>query len=312
MALEIACDESGSEGEKLIGATTDVFAHAGVRLDRGAAAACIAELRRRGPTPVQEYKANHVLREKNRRALLWLLGPSGLAPADARVFLVDKAFLVIGKVTEALLDGDAAVVARELLQVGRRSPDGEPWHAFLVAANNLVRARNRLTTRESVDGFFAAVEKLAALDGLYDVIEPLRRARPRAEAHRARLLAAPVPLPALDPLIPAIVRAVEHWGADGRPVAIVHDQQVTLSAGRVARLKATVGDRLSGVTLADSRSDARVQVADVLAGAARKIASDELNGQGDAELTALLRPYVDPRSIWGDRRSWALLSEEET
>ena len=31
-ALEITCDESGYEGEKLIGTTTDVFAHAGVRL----------------------------------------------------------------------------------------------------------------------------------------------------------------------------------------------------------------------------------------------------------------------------------------
>ncbi|WP_233223630.1 hypothetical protein [Amycolatopsis sp. BJA-103] len=29
MPLEIACDESGSEGEKLIGGQTDVFAHAG-------------------------------------------------------------------------------------------------------------------------------------------------------------------------------------------------------------------------------------------------------------------------------------------
>jgi hypothetical protein len=30
--VEIACDESGYEGEKLIGTTTDVFAHASVRM----------------------------------------------------------------------------------------------------------------------------------------------------------------------------------------------------------------------------------------------------------------------------------------
>jgi hypothetical protein len=31
---------------------------------------------------------------------------------------------------------------------------------------------------------------------------------------------------------------------------------------------------------------------------ARKIASEELNHRGDAELIAALRPYVDPFSIW--------------
>jgi hypothetical protein len=55
-----------------------------------------------------------------------------------------------------------------------------------------------------------------------------------------------------------------------------------------------------------------VQVADFLAGIARKIASDELNGRGDPVLTALLRPYVDPDSVWGDARSGALLAAPVT
>ena len=80
---------------------------------------------------------------------------------------------------------------------------------------------------------------------------------------------------------------------------------------RVAQLEALLGappgGRLAGLRLVDSRSDARVQVADFLAGVARKIASDELNRRGDAELTGLLRPYVDASSTWGDERSWSLL-----
>ena len=36
--IEIACDESGYEGEKLIGSTTAVFAHGSVRLDHATAA----------------------------------------------------------------------------------------------------------------------------------------------------------------------------------------------------------------------------------------------------------------------------------
>jgi hypothetical protein len=48
----------------------------------------------------------------------------------------------------------------------------------------------------------------------------------------------------------------------------------------------------------DSRTDPRVQVADLLAGVARKVASDELLGRHDPDLTALLQPYVDPASRW--------------
>jgi hypothetical protein len=126
-------------------------------------------------------------------------------------------------------------------------------------------------------------------------------------------------MPRPDPLIPAIVHAVIRWGDGDNAVAIIHDRQNTLSADRIAQLKDlfsgpvptvlshSARGRLAGLTLVDSSVDPRVQVADILAGTARKIASDELNDRGDAELTALLRPYVDPHSIWGDDRSWALL-----
>lgn len=55
--LEIACDESGSEGDHLIGAETTVFAYASVRLDTASAAACVQQLRDRIGSPAQEYKA---------------------------------------------------------------------------------------------------------------------------------------------------------------------------------------------------------------------------------------------------------------
>jgi hypothetical protein len=83
-APEIACDESGYEGEKLVGGETDVFAHASVLLAAAEAAGCIAELRRRIRSPAQEYKANHLLREKHRPVLLWLLGADGPIRGRAR------------------------------------------------------------------------------------------------------------------------------------------------------------------------------------------------------------------------------------
>lgn len=68
---------------------------------------------------------------------------------------------------------------------------------------------------------------------------------------------------------------------------------------------------LSDVQLVAARSDARVQLADFLAGIARKLASDELNGRGDPALTALLRPYIGTDSVWGDAGSGLRLGTAE-
>jgi hypothetical protein len=297
--VEIACDESGYEGEKLIGTTTDVFAHASVRLGSGAAAECMAELRRRIRSPAMEYKANHVLREKHRWVLTWLLGPSGPLLGNAHVYLADKAFFVVDRLVGLLVAPAPAAATRALYREGRRAFGDAAWEAFLVAANDLMRTKDLPDPREA---FFRALDALrSAPAGLDGILTRLAAGRPRADAFRARLRDDPT-LVAVDPLVPAIVRAVGHWGEGGTPVAVVHDRQTTLSQRRIARLTG-----LASLTFADSRTDPRIQLADVLAGVARTIASDELNNRGERHLTALLRPYVDAGSIWGDDRSWARL-----
>jgi hypothetical protein len=317
--LEIACDESGYEGENLIGATTEVFAHASVRLPGESAANCIQEIRRRIRSPATEYKSNHLLREKHRAVLEWLLGPSGPIHGNAHVYLIDKTFLVVGKVID-LLAGEVShsdgpdrrkAMAVTLYREGQRTFGREAWEVFLRSFNDLMRARNRRGAGISVDSFFAMVDILrhAAAGGRLDeIMGLLGRARPHADAFRARLAGDPNMMPALDPLIPAIVRAVVHWGRGSTPVSIIHDQHTALTAERIAQLTGLfTSGQLAGIRLVDSRADPRVQVADFLAGVARKIASDELDDRGDATLTALLRPYVDGSSIWGDDRSWSVL-----
>jgi hypothetical protein len=322
--VEIACDESGYEGEKLIGTTTDVFAHASVRLDAESATSCMQELRRRIRSPATEYKANHLLREKHRKVLCWLLGPSAPLFGHSHVYLVDKAFFVVSRVVGLLLDGVAPTadlgpvqnpLAVTLYRDGQRVFGREAWRAFLVSSNNLMRAKDRLDVRTSVEGFFRAVEalRLAGAPGpADDILAMLCQARPYADSFRTQLLGNATMIPAMDPLIPALVQAVVHWGDGATPVSIVHDRQNTLSDARIEQLKATFSapgsTRLASLSLVNSYSDPRVQIADILAGAARKIASDELNNRGDAELTAFLRPYVDPFSIWGDDRSWPRLA----
>jgi hypothetical protein len=333
--LEVACDESGYEGENLIGATTDVFAHASVRLSTESATNCIQEIRNRIRSPALEYKSTHLLREKHRSVLEWLLGPLGPIHGNARVHLTDKTFFVVGKVVDLLVgegtyaasigpyqDQQAKAMAVTLYREGQPTFGREQWGAFLESFNDLMRARNRRGARTSVDSFFRMVDvlRLAGARGRVDEIMGLLwQARPHADSFRARLLDNPKMIPALDPLIPAIVQAVVHWGEGRKPVSIVHDEHTALTEERIAQLKEifskphpallrySPGGRLTSLRLVDSRSDPRVQVADFLAGVARKIASDELNDRGDAELTALLRPFVDSSSIWGDERSWSLL-----
>ncbi|MDT7723556.1 MAG: hypothetical protein QOI21_132 [Actinomycetota bacterium] len=299
-SVEIACDESGAEGEKLVGGETDVFAHAGVRLSVESAAECVQEIRNRIRSPALEYKANHLLREKNRSVLVWLLSPAGPIHGNARVHLTDKAFFLLGKVTDLLVGPHSESLVVTLSREGSTAVGRAQWTDFLEAGNNLMRVKNR-RAGSPVDPFFTMVDAMlpaVAPGRVRAILELFRRARPRAEAFRTQVLDNPLMIPPLDSWIPAIVQAVAYWGAGGKSVSIVHDEQLTLSEERISQLKTMIGGRLTGIRLVDSRSDARVQIADFLAGVARRISSEELGDRGDAELIALLAPYVDPRSIW--------------
>ncbi len=306
---DVACDESGSEGEHLIGGNTDVFAHGSVRLTIEEAAVVVAEVRRRIRSPATEYKANHLLREKQRAVLEWFLGTDGPLVDRAHVFLVDKTFLVLTALVD-LLDGHVPGTARRLRLDGPHA-FGEPrWQRFLEAGNLLLRSRVPLLAPAPVETFFAAVDDLRGHDdrhGLTDLLTGLSRGRPRAEDFRRSMVEGPTVVPVLEPLIPALISTVMHWCEVAGPVSIVHDQTNTLTKDRLDHVYREVGPRLARLRMVDSQDDPRVQLADFLAGVARKLASQALNRGDDDELTPLLRPYVDAASCWGDAASWEAL-----
>ena len=310
--LEVACDESGSDGENLTGGNTDVFAHASVRLPVESAAAYLREIRERIRSPAEEYKANHLLREKHRAVLEGLLAPSGPIHGRAQVHLTEKTFFVVDR-SLALLLGDGTE-ALALFREGRRAFGEERWREFLAAANQLLRVRYDGEPGEPAAAFFRTVDDLrhSKFPGdVSDILGRLAASRSRADSYRARIAADGFALvPLLNPLLPAIVSTAAHWSAGGRSVRLVHDRQNMLTPDRIAWIEETArraGVALAGLRLVEARLDPRVQLADFLAGIARKLASDELNGRGDPALTALLRPYVDPVSVWGDERSWTML-----
>ncbi|HUR08463.1 MAG TPA: DUF3800 domain-containing protein [Nonomuraea sp.] len=304
--FEIACDESGSEGEKLIGGNTAVFAHASVRLDIESAADCIQEVRNRAPSPTTEYKSDVIRRKKHLNALKWLLSPSAPLHGNAHVYLIDKTFFAISRFIDLLADQDSQAMAGTLYREGGHTFGPDRWNAFLDSFNDLMRTKNGRGPGASVDSVFNMIDTLrrtAPQSRAGEIMNLLWESRPNLDSFRAQL-------PTLNPLFPAIIQAAIYWGEAGKPVSVVHDRQTLLTQARIDELKETrsAEGRLADLRLVDSRLDPRVQAADLLAGAARKIAEDELTHQGDAELTALLRPYVDAFSVWGDDRSWSLLA----
>ena len=254
--LQINCDESGYEGEKLIDTTTPFFAHASVEMSAEDATEVLRELRRRIRSPATAYKSGHLLREKNRSALQWFLGPDSPVHGHGSVFLVDKAYHVVTQLAD-LLDLDPERI------------DRSPY--FLAAANDLLRAKDQPGV---VDEFFR--------------VSGYREGRERAELFRAWLRADPAVNSVLDPLVPALVAAVRHWG----PVTVVHDRQIMLPARRIERIQELCGGRLAAVRFADAESCPRIQIADILAGTVRHIAEHR-----DPALTGLIGSFVDPGSV---------------
>jgi hypothetical protein len=92
----------------------------------------------------------------------------------------------------------------------------------------------------------------------------------------------------LDPLVPAMVAAVRHWG----PVTIAHDRQIMLPARRIERIQELCRGRLHGVRFLDAESHPQIQIADILAGTVRHIAEHR-----DPALTPLIAYFVDPTSV---------------
>jgi Protein of unknown function (DUF3800) len=308
--VEVACDESGSEGDKLVGGTTDVFAHASVLVRADLAAAWLDEVRLRARSPAEEVKASVVLREQNRSLLRDLLGADGpYAAADGGAFvhLTDKRLHLLVRLLTLLGGSDpenAAVVHRDGPALA-----GQAWDGLLRTFNDLMRARTIEDARRQAAAYRGRARLLArALGGtaLGAVVARTADAVPATDAALLHLLDRKRPEVVLDPLLPALAAAVAHWGADGRPVRVVHDEHRALREAGLERLESLCGPpgALDGIRFVDSRDDARVQLADFLAGTARRLASGALAGRPDPELVELLRPYVGVGAVWREPEAW--------
>jgi hypothetical protein len=295
--VEIACDESGFSGSNLLDPATPVITHASVDLSADEAVGLIAALRQGFRFSPYELKSGQFLRS-SKASEGFLTALSG----RAHVHLVDKEFFLVTRIVDMFL-AEPSYAAGTRLTRGNRAPAlaayragraaGGPWTAFLAAFADLVRTkRRRSPDPRALDRFFHARDALADSGRAAPVLAGLDRAGVRAVVTRLCDEDPAIP-PPLEPLLPALAETVLFWSDGYRQVMVTHDEQSALTAGRLGRLQRVLAlpdgaSSLAGLVMVDSRDDARVQVADLLAGLARRL-PEVVDGP--------LRPFVSPTSL---------------
>jgi len=307
--VEIACDESGFSGSNLLHPATPVITHASVDLSVGEAVEVIAALRSEFRFSPNEFKSGQFLRSRQAgQALDWLLAALN---GRAHVHLIDKEYFLVTRIVDLFLAEPSYAAGTRLSQGHRpaaltlyragRSARSD-WGVFLAAFIDLVRAKQRpRPDRRVVERFFQARDALLH-DGLgapaETVLHALRRTRVLTVLARLGHDDRSIP-PPLEPMLPALAETVLFWSGGQRPVLVIHDEQSALTAGRLRRLQQVLAESapssparvspLAGLVMVDSRDDPRVQVADLLAGVARRLPRIVDDGP--------LQPFVSPTSL---------------
>ncbi len=293
--VEIACDESGFSGTNLLDPATPVITHASVDLSVAEAVELIAQLRSGYRFSPNEFKSGRFLRgARAGQALEWLL--AALA-GRAHVHLVDKEYFLATRIVDLLVAEPSYAAGTRL--TGEHRPAALALYRagcsdLLAAFVDMVRTKRRqVPDPGAVDRFLRAREALVPHGlAVLDRLDPTR-----VGAFLTRLADGdPSIPPPLEPLLPALAETVLFWSAGGRRVLVVHDEQSALTAGRLRRLQRALADGagvspLVGLVMVDSRDDPRVQVADLLAGVARRL---------PGIIDGPLRPFVSPTSLRDD------------
>ena len=317
--LEIACDESGFSGSNMLTAPTPLFTHASVDLGVDEAADLIRTLRSGSGRSLTEFKSGQFLRRP--QGTEKLAGFLAALSGRAHVYVVDKEYFLVTRIIDLFLVEPSYAAGTRLTQNHRPAAlalyragraQSREWSVFLAAFVELVRTKRRQRPdRIVVERFVKARDALAAAGLGADaegVLEGLSQTRVQAVLTRLAQNDQSIP-PPLEPMLPALAETVLFWSRGQRQVLVIHDEQSALTAGRLRRLQQVLTDGarslaadageawtiparlspLAGLVAVDSRDDPRIQVADLLAGVARR--SPDRSDDG------LLGPFLSPTSL---------------
>ena len=316
--VEVTCDESGFTGGNLTSRHA-VFTHASLRVPVESARDEMERLRRR-VSAHGELKASWLLRWCDDDDLHRLLDRDGLLGDQVRVHLIDTRLFLLTRLADVLvgtgevsgldLPGQNATTRGMALEVHRQGDavfGPQRWQRFLVLAGKALRPPSRWVPASAVSDFegeLVALTNLPAPAGVREALQLLLADVPRARGVRRAAESDPRRPPLVEPLLPALDRAVLTWGATHRDLVVVHDEQSVLTPWRMAEIARRLDQAHPGHTVevrrVDSRDDPRVQIADLVAGIARRAGASLLTGRPDRRLIDLIDPLVDPASVWPD------------
>jgi hypothetical protein len=282
--VEIACDESGFSGTNLLDRATPVITHASVDLGAGEASDLITALRSGFRLSPYEFKSGQLFRSPDAGEVLkWFLTA---LRGRAHVHLVDKEYFLVTRIVDLFLAEPSYAAGTRLTEANRPAAlavyragraAGPGWDAFLAAFVDLVRVKRRhRPDPRALDHFFQTRDALVRDKVAATVLDGLDRTQVWSVLTRLFDDDRSIP-PPLEPMLPALAETVLFWSGGHRRVLVIHDEQSALTAGRLTRLQQALADAspavspLAGLVMADSRDDPRVQIADLLAGMARRM-----------------------------------------
>jgi hypothetical protein len=331
--VEVTCDESNNHGENLIDSPSEVFAHGSHDLTSAEAADLLDWLRNESGVKATEFKSKHL--GSFEKDLVEELFGQRLA-GRSNVHLTETSFFVVGKVVDLLVEeltheqdidlyasGRARAMARKFYSEGSRAIGRDAWALLLSRFNSLMRVNQRSApeSKATVDEFFTMVEsalRISTRRNVTEVLELVLSARRHAQSFQDSL--GDQILPALEPMYPAVAQTARHWfGVKRVEIELRHDRASSLEREGAVDALLDVLRRpgefiryvnpisIAGITLHDSKQDDRVQVADLIAGFGGQVASAALARTSDLDDLKLLRPMVR-EGLWGDERSWKLLT----
>jgi hypothetical protein len=294
MVPEVAFDESGNTGQNLFDAEAPIFTIGSIRLEleaARAAASAFTGLR------AEELKFSKLRRRSSgKRTILAFLERDEICSQNVQVYAVSKPFMVVTKFCDHFVEpsfrrmtgrnfyeADRQVATANLLHHLMPTFLGSTWISFLASFVAFVRHREDRALwgdfRDKAELIYNSLgtsePRLAMYFGL--VLESAARWEALAEA---------ISDDELDPLFTCYVALADSWGQRlNQRFRVLADESRVLSTNadtlrRLSdpRLKRTVtgdGERTSvfpllveDIVTLDSKSDVRVQMADVIAGAA--------------------------------------------
>ncbi|MCA4727107.1 DUF3800 domain-containing protein [Mycolicibacterium fortuitum] len=330
--VQIACDESGSEGENLIEGSSRVFAHGSTDLDPDAASQLINKLREAVKFKGPELKSMALLPNTSRwSVLLNTFAPGGPLSGRAKFLVIDKWYMAAAKVIDLVIEedayangidiygtGEAYRMAQTLIQEGPRAFGDRRLQKLLGDFVSFVRLKQRVGAKTTEAELLQTIDDLRLRNNRRSVTAIMQRLWQGRHYLAGYGPDAPATtMGTLEPIVPAIVSTAKDWHQVHRiPVEIVHDRQAALTPAAVKDILAISSVRFPNIGIpppiaslqqVDSRTDARVQVADLVAGVGAWAARSALDGTLPRQTAELIRPYMMADSMWADVPSWIRL-----